>query len=76
MFDNPAGRKKMRRVEGKKRGRLSLDDFQRIHNSADLWMRTAMDLALQTTQARLEVSSIRYSIPAPKEGVCDCVRLV
>ncbi|TKI04805.1 phage integrase Arm DNA-binding domain-containing protein [Martelella alba] len=73
MFDNPAARKKMRRVAGKKRRRLSLKEFQQIHAAADLWLQVAMDLALQTTQARLEVSRIRYSIPAPKEGVCGCV---
>lgn len=73
MIDNPATRKKMRRVEGKKRRRLSFQDFQRIKASAPLWLRTAMDLALQTTQARLEVSRIRYSIKQPKEGVCGCV---
>lgn len=32
-----------------------------------------MDLALQTTQARLEVSRIKYNIKAPKEGICGCV---
>ncbi|MEC5320820.1 phage integrase Arm DNA-binding domain-containing protein [Brenneria populi subsp. brevivirga] len=73
MFDNPAGRKKMRRVEGKKRRRLSLDNFQKIRAAADPWLRTAMDLSLQTTQARLEVSRIRYSIKSPREGICGCV---
>ncbi len=34
-----------------------------------------MDLALQTTHARLEVSRIRYSISEPKDGVCGCVWL-
>jgi hypothetical protein len=32
-----------------------------------------MDLALQTTHARLEVSRIKYSIKEPKTGVCGCV---
>ncbi|MEI7261290.1 phage integrase Arm DNA-binding domain-containing protein [Pectobacterium carotovorum] len=73
MFDNPASRKKMRRVDGKKRRRLSFQDFQRIRTSAPGWLRTAMDLALQTTQARLEVSRIKYSIKEPKEGVCGCL---
>ncbi|MEL0577015.1 phage integrase Arm DNA-binding domain-containing protein [Pectobacterium punjabense] len=73
MFDNPASRKKMRRVDGKKRRRLSFQDFQRIRASAPGWLRTAMDLALQTTQARLEVSRIKYSIKEPKEGVCGCL---
>ncbi|EBW8988104.1 recombinase, partial [Salmonella enterica subsp. enterica serovar Enteritidis] len=62
MMDNPAARKKMRRVEEKKRKRLPLDIFITMRNAADPWLRTAMDLALQTTHARLEVSRIKYSI--------------
>lgn len=73
MFDNPATRKKLRRPEEKKRRRLSFSDFIKIRDSAELWLKTAMDLALQTTQARLEVSRIRYSIRAPKEGECGCM---
>ncbi|HFP9413040.1 TPA: phage integrase Arm DNA-binding domain-containing protein [Klebsiella variicola subsp. variicola] len=75
MFDNPASRKKMRRPEEKKRQRLSLDNFKAIRRAAEPWLRTAMDLALQTTHARLEVSRIRYSISEPKDGVCGCVWL-
>ncbi|WP_058912826.1 tyrosine-type recombinase/integrase [Entomohabitans teleogrylli] len=73
MFDNPATRKKKRRVEGKVRRRLTLDDFRRIYEVADPWLRTAMDLSIQTTHARLEVTRIRYSIKQPKNGVCGCV---
>lgn len=73
MLDNPAARKKMRRIEGKVRQRLSFDNLMIIRNAADLWLRTAIDLALQTTHARLEVSRIRYSIKEPKSGVCGCV---
>ncbi|NHB93551.1 site-specific integrase [Photorhabdus cinerea] len=73
MLDNPAERKKMKRTDKKKRRRLSFDDFMLIRNAAEPWLRTAMDLALQTTQARLEVSRIRYNIKSPKEGVCGCV---
>lgn len=75
MFDNPATRKKMRRTEEKKRQRLSLDNYKAIRNAAETWLRTAMDLALQTTHARLEVSRIRYSIKEPKDGICGCVWL-
>ncbi|WP_413509973.1 phage integrase Arm DNA-binding domain-containing protein [Serratia liquefaciens] len=75
MLDNPATRKKMRRVEEKKRQRLSFDNFMAIRRAAAPWLRTAMDLALQTTHARLEVSRIRYSIREPKNGVCGCVWL-
>lgn len=73
MFDNPAERKKMKRVDAKKRRRLSYDDFLKIRDAAEPWLRTAMDLALQTTQARLEVSRIKYSIKAPKNNICGCV---
>jgi hypothetical protein len=73
MLDNPASRKKMRRVDEKKRKRLPFDIFISIRNAAEPWLRTAMDLALQTTHARLEVSRIKYSIKEPKNGVCGCV---
>lgn len=75
MFDNPAARKKMRRVEDKLRKRLAFNVFVAIRNAADLWLKTAMDLSLQTTHARLEVSRIRYSIKEPKSGICGCVWL-
>ncbi|WP_273839368.1 tyrosine-type recombinase/integrase [Providencia rettgeri] len=73
MFDNPAERKKKKRVDGKARRRLSYGDFHKIRESAEPWLRTAMDLALQTTQARLEVSRIKYNIKAPKSNKCGCV---
>ncbi|EIH0466466.1 phage integrase SAM-like domain-containing protein [Escherichia coli] len=73
MFDNPAVRKKMRRKEEKIRKRLSFTNFLKIRSAAEPWLRTAIDLALQTTHARLEVSRIRYSIKEPKSGVCGCV---
>lgn len=75
MLDNPATRKKMRRIGEKKRQRLSLENFMAIRKVAPPWFRTAMDLALQTTHARLEISRIRYSIREPKNGVCGCVWL-
>lgn len=75
MFDNPATRKKMRRIDEKARRRLTLDQFQAIRRAAEPWLRTAMDLAMQTTHARLEVSRIRYSISEPKNGVCGCLWL-
>lgn len=73
MMDNPAERKKMRRVDSKARRRLTLADFNKIHRAAPLWLQTAMDLAMQTTHARLEVSRIRYSIKQPGQGICGCV---
>ena len=73
MFDNPAERKKMRRVEGKARRRLTLDNFKIIHAAAPLWLQSAMDLALQTSHARLEVSRIKYNMRKAEEGSCGCV---
>jgi len=73
MMDNPANRKKLRPKDAKKRRRLSLVEFKLMRGYAEPWLRTAMDLALQSTQAQLEVTRIRYSIKAPKAGVCGCV---
>jgi enterobacteria phage integrase len=73
MMDNPATRKKLKKLDGKKRKRLSLDDFIKIKNHAPLWLKTAMELSLQTSQARLEVSKIKYSIKAPSYGENGCV---
>lgn len=73
MLDNPATRKKLKKLDGKKRKRLSLDDFIRIKNHAPLWLRTAMELSLQTAQARLEVSRIKYSIKSPSYGESGCI---
>ena len=72
MIDNPAESKKMRRVDKKTRRRLSLTDYRKIHNAAPLWLKTAMDLALQTSHARLEVSRIKYSI---KKTCSRCLRV-
>lgn len=73
MKNNPASLKKMKRTERKVRKRLSLDDYNRIWRLADLWMKTAMDLALQTAHARLEISRIKYNIGEPRDGVCGCI---
>lgn len=74
MLDNPASRKmKKRKTKGKERQRLSFDAYKQIHVAAPLWLQTAMDLALQSTQARLEVSRIKYNIKKPKEGQCGCL---
>lgn len=75
MLDNPATRKKLKKLDGKKRKRLSLDDFIRIKNRAPLWLKTAMELSLQTSQARLEVSRIKYSIKSPNYGESGCIWL-
>lgn len=75
MMDNPATRKKLKKLDGKKRKRLSLEDFIRIKNHAPLWLKTAMELSLQTAQARLEVSRIKYSIKSPSYGESGCIWL-
>lgn len=74
MVDNPAAKKmKKRKTKGKERQRLSLDAFKLIHAAAPLWLQTAMELALQASQARLEISRIKYSIKKPKDGQCGCI---
>lgn len=73
MLENPATRKKLKKLDDKKRQRLSLKDFLRIKNNAPLWLQTAMELSLQTSQARLEVSRIKYSIKSPNYGESGCV---
>lgn len=73
MDDNPAGRKRMRKTASKERRRLTLEQYKQIHAAAPLWLQTAMDLALQTTHARLEVSRIKYNVKKPDEGKCGCV---
>ncbi len=49
MLDNPAARKKMRRLEGKQRKRLSFENFIKIRILRSLGC-TAMDLARQHKQ--------------------------
>ncbi|MGL4735175.1 MAG: phage integrase Arm DNA-binding domain-containing protein [Enterovibrio sp.] len=73
MPSNPAVNKKMKRVQAKKRQRLKLEWFKAIHEKAPLWLQTAMDLSLQTTHARLEISRIQYSIQKPTAQNCGCV---
>ncbi|MCX8602430.1 MULTISPECIES: hypothetical protein [unclassified Gilliamella] len=75
MMDNPATRKKLKKLDGKKRKRLSIEDFIKIKNHAPLWLKTAMELSLQTAQARLEVSRIKYSIKSPSYGESGCIWL-
>ncbi len=69
---NPANLKMRRRVEVKQRQRLKKEWFDAIHKAAPLWLQTAMDLSLQTTHARLEISRIKYKIKQPNEKICGC----
>jgi hypothetical protein len=69
MATNPAELKKVKPKEEKKRQRMDLAAFKQIEAAAPLWLKTAMNLALQTTHAVLEVSRIKYRdceyFPAP-----------
>jgi uncharacterized protein YbjQ (UPF0145 family) len=60
MAANPAELKKVKPKDEKKRQRMDLDAFKQIEAAAPLWLKTAMNLALQTTHAVLEVSRIKY----------------
>ncbi|WP_232367587.1 site-specific integrase [Alteromonas pelagimontana] len=70
MDENVARKKKLRPVAAKKRKRLKLADFQAIHAAAPHYLKTAMELAIQTTHAVLEVSRLKYShcrfLPTPE----------
>jgi len=61
MEKNFARDKKLRPVAPKKRKRLTLEHFQAIHQHAPLHLKVAMELAIQTTHAVLEVSRLKYS---------------
>lgn len=76
MKDNPAARKKRRRLADKQRERLKAEWYQAIHAAAPLWLQTAMDLSLQSTHARLEICRIQYNIrPADlrRPLTCGCI---
>ncbi|KKL00285.1 integrase [Rheinheimera mesophila] len=60
MAANPAELKKVKPKDEKKRQRMDLNAFKQIEAAAPLWLKTAMNLALQTTHAVLEVSRIKY----------------
>ena len=57
MQENPAKRK----------------SFTLIREAAPLWLKTAMDLTLQTTPAVLEISRIEYKIKKAEQGRCGCI---
>ncbi len=69
---NPANLKMRKRIEGKKRQRLKKEWYDAIYAAAPLWLQTAMDLSLQTTHARLEITRIKYKIYTPTQKVCGC----
>jgi len=45
----------------KSRNRLSIKTYQLIHQASPHWLRTAMDLSLQTSHGRNEIVRIKYS---------------
>ena len=45
----------------KTRQRLSIKTYQLIHQASPHWLRTAMDLSLQTSHGRNEIVLIKYS---------------
>jgi len=65
MLSNPAEYKKRRKIPPKQRKRLTEEVYKAIFEIAPLWLKTAMSLALQTTQARLEISRVRYRMSKP-----------
>ncbi|WP_417623085.1 hypothetical protein [Parasphingorhabdus sp.] len=73
MKENPAKLKIKRPKEAKKRKALDVKSFTLIREAAPLWLKTAMDLTLQTTHAVLEISRIEYKIKKAEQGRCGCI---
>ncbi len=73
MKENPAKLKIKRPKEAKKRKALDVKSFTMIREAAPLWLKTAMDLTLQTTHAVLEISRIEYKIKKAEQGRCGCI---
>ena len=73
MKENPAKLKIKRPKEAKKRKALDVKSFILIREAAPLWLKTAMDLTLQTTHAVLEISRIEYKINKAEQGRCGCI---
>lgn len=70
---NYAVKKKSRLLGKKVRQRLTIEQYKKIHAAAPLWLQTAMDLSLQTTHARLEVSRIKYNLRRSSRTTNGCV---
>lgn len=49
------------------RKRMTLEQFKIIHAASPLWLQSAMDLSLQTTHARLEITRIEYRLRKPSD---------
>lgn len=57
----------------KERQRITAEQYKAIHAIAPLWLQTAMDLSLQTTHARLEITRIEYRLRKPSQTRNGCV---
>jgi hypothetical protein len=75
MDTNPAKGIMKDAAVAKVRKRLTLEQYKAIHEVAPLWLKTAMDLSLQTTHARLEIVRIEYRLRKPSETRNGCVWL-
>jgi hypothetical protein len=73
MLTNPAALKIKKPKEAKKRKALDVNAFEKIRAAAPLWLKTAMDLTMQTTHAVLEVSRIEYKLKKAEPGRCGCI---
>lgn len=73
MTENPAALKIKKPKAKKQRRALDLEGFIKIRDKAPLWLRTAMDLTMQTTHAVLEVSKIEYKLKKAEPGRCGCI---
>ncbi|MFY8285783.1 hypothetical protein AAEU31_20040 [Pseudoalteromonas sp. SSMSWG5] len=60
MDENPAKFLKFRKIESKQRKRLFIETFNKILKAAPRHIKTAMQLALQTTHGAAEISNMRY----------------
>ncbi|TRY29769.1 tyrosine-type recombinase/integrase [Aliiglaciecola sp. M165] len=59
---NYAWDKRTKKNTSKKiRQRLQLEALLKMHSAAELWLKTAIELGLETAQATLEVSRMKYS---------------
>ena len=72
---NKKPRKVLAEDAAKTRQPLTIEAFNTMTQAAPLWLKTAMELALQSTHAVKEISRIKYRIKEPVEGVCGIVWL-
>lgn len=71
--ENAARRVKLLPTAKTIRQKISFDDYLRVLRVAPDFLKTAMQLALQTTQAVDEIVRIQFNMKSPKDGECGCV---